>query len=318
MPSVYLVVLHRLMVPGSNRHASEWKRGYSVPGAEELSLDPVNKAMTWLGEVDDSDCSTAGKIEEALSRHRQPLFGEVWVAFFDTTTLRFEGGGGQSLGQRGHSKDFRGYLKQVVLGIVFDNQDRLFATFLMPGNTAYVSILLPVVARLRERLGIARLCIVAHRGMILADTIAALEAQNVDYILGARERSSREVREHFMSDDGVCVPLTIARQKGETQLAVKDVIVAGRCYVMCRNAEEAQKDAAARAEIIAGLERKLKTGDKSLVSNKGFRRFPKSAKGKVFVIDRAKIGEDAASMMASSCYAPASRSTRFRLCCARN
>lgn len=36
MPSVYLVVLHRLMVPGSNRHASEWKRGYSVPGAEEL------------------------------------------------------------------------------------------------------------------------------------------------------------------------------------------------------------------------------------------------------------------------------------------
>ena len=291
--AVWLAVLHRLMVSGSDRHASEWKRGFRVPGAEDLSLDQAYKAMAWLGEVDDSGCSTAEKIEKVLYRHRQPLFGEVSVAFFDTTTLWFEGAGGQSLGQRGHSKDYRGHLKQVVLGIVLDGQDRPVASFLMPGNTADVSMLLPVVARLRERFGIARACIVADRGMISADTIAALEAQNVDYILGARERSSREVRERVMTDDGVCVPLTIARQKGETQLEVKDVTVAGRRYVMCRNEEEAQKDAAARAEIIAGLERKLKTGDKSLVSNKGFRRFLKSPNGKAFVIDRARVEEDA-------------------------
>ena len=291
--AVYLAVLHRLMVSGSDRHASEWKRGFRVPGAENLCLDQAYKAIAWLGEVDDSDCSTAEKIEETLYRHRQPLFGEVSVAFFDTTTLWFEGAGGQSLGQRGHSKDYRGHLKQVVLGIVLDDQDRPFASFLMPGNTADVSMLLPVVARLRERFGIARVCIVADRGMISADTIAALEAQNVDYILGARERSSREVRERVMTDDGVCVPLTIARQKGETQLAVKDVTVAGRRYVMCRNEEEAQKDSAARAEILAGLERKLKTGDKCLVSNKGFRRFLKSPNGKAFVIDRARVEEDA-------------------------
>ena len=113
--AVWLAVLHRLMVSGSDRHASEWKRGFRVPGAEDLSLDQAYKAMAWLGEVDDSDCSTAEKIEEALYRHRQPLFGEVSVAFFDTTTLWFEGAGGQSLGQRGHSKDYRGHLKQVVL-----------------------------------------------------------------------------------------------------------------------------------------------------------------------------------------------------------
>src|SRR5208337_5231289 len=76
-------------------------------------------------------------------------------------------------------------------------------------------------------------------------------------------------------------------------LAVKDVIVAGRRYVLCRNEEEAKKDAEARTEILAGLERKLKAGDKALVANKGFRRFLKTPKGHGFVIDRAKVEEDA-------------------------
>jgi hypothetical protein len=56
-------------------------------------------------------------------------------------------------------------LKQVVLGIVLDDADRPIASFLMPGNTADVTLLLPVVKRLRERFGIAEACIVADRGM---------------------------------------------------------------------------------------------------------------------------------------------------------
>jgi hypothetical protein len=34
-----------------------------------------------------------------------------------------------------------------------------------------------------------------------------------------------------------------------------------------------KKDAAARAAILASLERQLKKGDKTLVGNKGYRRF---------------------------------------------
>ena len=61
-----------------------------------------------------------------------------------------------------------GSLNQVVLGIVLDDADRPIASFLMPGNTADVTMLLPVVERLRDRFGIARACIVADRGMISA------------------------------------------------------------------------------------------------------------------------------------------------------
>jgi Transposase DDE domain len=287
--AVYLTVLHRLMVSGSDRHASEWRHTYRVPGAEELTLEDAYTAMAWLGETDAEGRAMSELIEEALYRHRQPLLGEITVAFIDTTSLWFEGRGGATLGRRGHSKDYRGHLNQVVLGLVLDQKDRPLASFLLPGNTADVTLLLPIVTRLRERFGIARACIVADRGMISADTVAALEAAQVEYILGVRERTSREVRDDVIDDDGVAVPLVIPRQKGETLLAVKEVKIAGRRYVLCRNEEEAQKDAAARAELVAGLERKLAQGDKALVSNKGFRRFLKTPESDGFVIDRAKV-----------------------------
>ena len=172
---------------------------------------------------------------------------------------------------------------------MLDDADRPIASFLMPGNTADVTLLLPVVKRLRERFGIQEACIVADRGMISADTIAVLEAEKIRYIFGVRERTSREVRTEIIEDDGLTVPLLIPRQKGETELAIRETTIASRRYVICRNEEEAKKDAATRAELVAGLERKLAQGDKALVANKGFRRFLKTPQGDGFVIDRAKV-----------------------------
>jgi hypothetical protein len=129
--------------------------------------------------------------------------------------------------------------------------------------------------------------------MISAGTMAALDAEKITCILGARERASREVRDEVIDDDGVAVPLVIPRQRGETRLAVKETTIAGRRYIICRNEEEAKKDAEARAALIAGLERKLAQGDKALVANKGFRRFLKAPKDDGFVIDQTKVEADA-------------------------
>ena len=305
---VYLTVLHRLMVSGSDRHAAGWHQRLRIPGAENLTLKQAYKTMAWLGEEVEPDRCTTGLIEEALYRYRQPLLGELSVAFFNTTSLYFEGRGGATLGQRGFSKDYRPQLHQVVLGIVLDGQDRPIASFLWPGNTADVTTLLPVVARLRTRFGIRRACVVADRGMIRprsglmcqeasaalsTATIIGLEAQGIDYILRVRERSTAEVRSTVIEDDGVAVPLTIPRQKGETDLTIKEVILAGRRYVVCRNEEQARADAEARTALLSGLERKLTQGDKALVGNAGYRRFLADPKGNGFTIDPAKVEADA-------------------------
>jgi hypothetical protein len=153
--AIYLTVLHRLMISGSDRHAHNWHQRLRIPDAEALTLKQAYKAMAWLGEEAVDNRPMTEQVEEALYRHRQPLLGELSVAFFDTTSLYFEGRGGATLGQRGFSKDFRPQLHQVVLGIVLDGQDRPIVSFLWPGNTADVTTLLPVVERLRTRFSIA-------------------------------------------------------------------------------------------------------------------------------------------------------------------
>jgi hypothetical protein len=101
------------------------------------------------------------------------------------------------------------------------------------------------------------------------------------------------VRESVLHDDGAAVPLTIPRQKGETDLAVTEVKVEGRRYIVCRNEEEARKDAETRAKLLAGLQRKLAGGAKGLVGNTGYRRFLAAPEGNGFAIDPAKVAADA-------------------------
>ena len=62
----------------------------------------------------------------------------------------------------------------------------------------------------------------------------------------------------------------------------------GRRYIVCSNENQAKKDAADREAIIAGLEKKLKQGVKSLIGNKGYRG-TSGRNGSSFAIDKEKI-----------------------------
>ena len=132
----------------------------------------------------------------------------------DTTSLAFCGAGGDSLGAHRHSKDHRPDLKQMILAVVIDGEGRPICTEMLPGNTADVTVLLPVVDRLRERFHIGRVCVVADRRMISAATIAALEERKLEYILGARERSSAVIRRVVLEDEQPLTPLLVERARG--------------------------------------------------------------------------------------------------------
>ena len=129
--------------------------------------------------------------------------------------------------------------------------------------------------------------------MISAETIAELEARGLLYILGVRERTDKLVRDLVLDDPAPFVPLVLTKRKKDIEYEAKAVALAGRRYIVCRNREEMKKDAAARAAILAALERQLKKGDKSLVGNKGYRRFLATPGDDHFAIDRAKAEEDA-------------------------
>ena len=300
--AVFLTVLHRLFVSGSDRAADRWREDYAIAGIAGLDLHHLYRAMAWLGEelpAKEQDGRTPfaprcvkDVIEERLFAHRRDLFTKLDLVFMDTTSLYFEGAGGQTLGRHGYSKDHRPDLRQMILAVLLDGDGRPVCSEMWPGNTADVTTLIPVIDRLRRRFAIARVCVVADRGMISAETLAELEARRLLYILGVRERADKLVRELVLDDPAPFVPLTLTKRGKEIDYEAKTVKLAGRRYIVCRNHQEAVKDAADRAAIVAALERQLARGDKALVGNTGYRRYLKTIRDDHFAIDRDKVEED--------------------------
>jgi transposase len=305
--AVFLTVLHRLFDPGSDRAAEKWRGDYEIDGCEDLQLHHLYRAMGWLGDElprkEQADRTpfaprcTKDLIEEGLFARRRDLFTELQLVFFDTTSIYFEGEGGDTLGQRGHSKDHRPDLKQMIVGAVLDGQGRPICCELWPGNTADVTTLTPVVDRLRARFGVTKVCIVADRGMISKETIGDLEKEERGwkYILGARMRAQNEVKDDVLARAGRYRVVHPERQTSDdpSPLKVKEVRVDDRRYVVCLNEDEARKDAADRQAIVTSLREKLEAGEKSLVGNKGYRRYLAATGPDHFRIDEAKIKEEA-------------------------
>ena len=303
--AVFLTVLHRLCASGSDRAAEQWKGDYLIDGADALQLHQLYRAMAWLGEELPAEQQqgssklvprwTKDAIEEQLFARRRDLFSQLDVVFFDTTSLYFEGQGGESLGQYGHSKDHRPDEKQMVVGAVLDGEGRPICCELWPGNTTDVTTLIPVVDRLWRRFRIRKVCIVADRGMISQDTLEELELQGRPYILGARMRRTSEVREQVLADRGR-FRVVHGRRRQATDpapLKVKEVWVQQHRYVVCVNEEEVASDRQRREDIVAALREQLRQGDKTLVGNQGYRRYLKVQGQGHFVVDEAKIAEEA-------------------------
>jgi transposase len=276
--AVFATVLHRLFESGSDRQGMRFLRDVDVPGAEELDLHHMYRAMAWLGENKDM-------IEEDLFHLNRDLFTSLELVFFDTTSFYFEGEGGESLGEYGHSKDHRSDLHQVVVGALLTQDGRPLSCTVSPGNASDAKALLPVVDRARERFGLSKVCFVADRGMVSSSVIDELEARNVGYILGVRMRRVKEVREKVLSHPG-------RYQEVEENLHVKEVNIDDRRYIVCYNPDQAKKDARDRESILEGIEKKLKQGTKALVGNRGFRRYLTAEKDAV-QIDYERVKAEA-------------------------
>jgi hypothetical protein len=105
----------------------------------------------------------------AAAAHRRDPFTRLDLVLMDTTSLCFEGAGGETLGQHGYSKDRRPDLRQTILAVLLDGDGRPVCSEMWPGNTADVTTVIPVIDRLRRRFDIARVCVVPDRGMIGAE-----------------------------------------------------------------------------------------------------------------------------------------------------
>jgi transposase len=331
--AIFLSVLHRLLNSGSDRHCKMWMKDFGVENCQGLKLHHLYRAMMWLGEtlVKEEDVDgvipfcrrcTKDQVEEKLFNQRRDLFSSLEVVFFDTTSIYFEGEGGEDLGQYGHSKDHRPDRKQLIVGAILDQEGHPVCCEIWPGNTADVKSLVPIVKRLQKRFRISQVCIVADRGMISKEVLEWLESEKWPYIIGVRMRKQQEVNEEVLCQGDDYKEIEIKKKtkkknkkddnkidnsngtngtngmKSTGTLKIKEVRVESRRYIVCLNEEQARKDAFDREAILESLQERLKQGEKSLIGNKGYRKYLKVAdrvrdeKDKAFEIDLQKIKDE--------------------------
>ena len=123
--------------------------------------------------------------------------------------------------------------------------------------------------------------------MISADTLKKLEdpQRNISYIFGARMRKVNEVKRDVLSRQGRYrqVYPEGKTSKDPAPLKVKEVSVNGSRYILCLNTKQARKDAQDRQAIVEALKEKIKTTPKSLVGNKGYRKYLKFSRDSVSI-----------------------------------
>lgn len=274
---VFTLVVSRFIRPGSKLKVFEYWQDKLYPlmmsGKDELHH--LYRALDVL-------FAHKEEIERRLFEHGRDLLSPpIDVVLYDLTTLRFESTR-EDLGELrrfGYSKEMRADCTQVVLGLLVDPAGIPLAFEVYPGNTVEGATLVDIVRRMREKFRVRRFIFVADRGLF-----SAANLEHIRQGCGPAVESDPPAAGEFI----VGMKLGIFKQRQDefydssrfTQLS-DDLSVyetthgKDRCIITWSRAR-AQRDAQARADILAKIERKLATARanaKRFVSNSNYRKY---------------------------------------------
>jgi transposase len=249
---LFALVANRAVAPMSKLSAAEWTReDAAIPGLSTMDEDHAYRAMDLLVDAD-----THARVQESVFFAVANLLNlEVDLLFFDTTSTYFERDdeetGQDGFRRFGHSKDHRGDLPQIVIGLAVTREGIPVRCWCWPGNSNDQAVLAEVRDDMRDwKLG--RVITVVDRGFSSADNLAYLRRAGGHYIAGMRMRDGNTLVEQVLSRQG-------RYQQVRDNLRVKEVRVQGSDarFVICHNPEQEQRDAAQREDAITRIQAEL-------------------------------------------------------------
>lgn len=185
------LIAHRLTTrsDASERATHAWYiNDLFVPG--KLPLDPMDFYRTLDFLVDHKDAIEGAYFEQNRDLFSQPLD----LVLFDTTSIYYWGNQDvpsqeTDLLQYGFSKDGKGNLKQLIVGVLMTSSGVPIAHEVFPGNTADVTSFGRIIKIIKEKYKLEKVVLVADRGMVSEENLLILEEMKLGYIVGVRMRS---------------------------------------------------------------------------------------------------------------------------------
>lgn len=201
----------------------------------------------------------------------------IFLFFYDVTTLYFETEKEDEFKKKGFSKDHRGDMPQILIGLIVDRKGYPFDFDFFEGNTFEGHTFQTTIGNLIKKYQLDNLTIVADAAMLSEDNIKWLNDRHLNYIVGARLKNmTEEVTCEFTANDFKKKPIF------EITLRATRLIVE-------YSKERAKKDAKEREKAVEKLKRQLKEGKPVIRKNKYLRLKNQS---EVVGIDEDKIQQD--------------------------
>ncbi len=250
--AVFAMVANRACAPSSKLYCYEqWlQEDVRLSGTEELELHHLYRAMDFLEAHKET-------IEEAIYFRMADLFNlDVDLVFYDTTSLHFEideedHGAGEdeqvrgstpaggktykALRKRGKSKNGRGDVPQIVVGLAVTRDGFPVRHWVFPGNTVDVTTVKRIKADLKGW---------------------QLSRGGGKYIVCMPIQPGGEVAKAVLTRPG-------RYQEVADNLRVKEVVVGEgerrRRYVVCHNPQEEKRQRQHREQVLKELEAELAT-----------------------------------------------------------
>ena len=234
------MVFNRLADPCSKLGLLDWLDRVEMPGVAAVTHQQLLRAM-------DALVARMDEVESALTQLIKPLLDtSLSIVFYDLTTIRIHGEMElpEDVRQYGLNKETGGIARQFVLGVVQSADGIPLLHTVAPGNISEASTLRPMLEHLLKRFDVARLVVVADRGLLSLDNIAqiralALEKQRqVDFILALSAR-------RYKAMPALITALNYTDGLAETWFENERCVVAYDAHTAARQAEKR------RAEIKA-------------------------------------------------------------------
>ncbi|PWJ53727.1 Transposase DDE domain-containing protein [Quadrisphaera granulorum] len=270
-------------------------RGLPLPDAD----DGPGLAGSATGDADEVDEAVATSTSTSTSTDAEPTSTADGQVDEQTDEQLDEPAGGRRAGFRtwGKSKDSRGDLPQIVIGMAVTRAGIPVRVWSWPGNTADSALIRQAKADMKAWT-LSRIVWVGDRGFTSAANRADLRRGGHTYILGEKIRSGSTEAQTALSRPG-------RYQVVAENLQVKEVtgIREDERFIVCFNPDQAARDATIREHMVAKLEALIEGSDKLSVGKRGelagkistmagVKRYLRRTPGGLLRIDKAKIAAE--------------------------
>lgn len=252
--AAFAMVANRLVAPTSKRRLVEWTAeevampaGWSAPSLDQYyrALDAIADAKpateTWL----------YGRLCDLTNLDLRLVCYDLTSTYFETTRGTSSGFASRAFG---YSRDHRSDRPQVVIGLLCTSDGIPIAHHVFAGNTNDATTLPGVLDDLQSRFGVGRICVVADRGLISADNVAALEQHGFTHVLATRLHRDPTCAAAIVASgapDATWVPVPDARS------AACEVTIEHKRCVVVASFERYDRDSKRTAEFVAKTEAEL-------------------------------------------------------------